>query len=600
MIFKYIWVKLNKKPDEAIFLFKNNVKNRETISFASNYPYEVYLDDNYYSDGGFRCPDREAYIDTIKDFKGEITIRMHWMNAKSSNIWNRCLFNDPFFAHDEKTKNWTCELDSVTMMAKPNSQLPRQNLLIPTGPYAPLMLESVVRNWNLIPLPILAPKFIPIQLKKFNEQILDKLTDNDTVKDLLLFATQQRPYPMKVVTYDLGYIALHRFEIENNSNSMIILAYSEVESFDKAWATKNRAKVHLADASTYNGISRLFGCRGCRYVHVISSLDNIDYKINVFRREYPFDWNEFELPREQAMIIDACKNNLIACTDGGIVDTCWRERAQWVGDARMSIMALDKLTKNKEIGQFVLGQISKSYRDGYVSGVTPTKNTKYFCKMPPYHLAFCLTVIESKCSDPFVTNLVKQSMEYWKENFVGADGLLTGLTGWNFIDWDFTNRSTCGWVDGEQGVGIQLPNAVCHAWFLEICDHLKIPHGISMPNFLATFYTGEGFSLLPNTPSNIHATAAILSSGLNITESMKESSYKYLNKMRPEFKKCMTPYFAYFVAKAYMLLNRDLGVKFIEEYYLDIVKKHGTIQEKCNDEASLAHGWSVGIAALLV
>ncbi|AYV81359.1 MAG: hypothetical protein Harvfovirus29_8 [Harvfovirus sp.] len=598
MTFTYIWPKLDKKPDEAIFLIRTQVKNPETISFASNYPYEIYLGDSFYGDGGFRCPDGEAYIDTIKDFKGEITIRLHWLNSKKSNIWYRSVFDDPFFAHDEKTKNWTCELDSVTMMAKPNSQLPRQNLLIPTGPYAPLMLESVERNWNLIPLPVLPPKFIPVPLKKINEQILDKLTDNDTMKDLLLFATKQRPYPMNVVTYDLGYIALHRFEIENNSNSLIILAYSEVESFDKAWSTTNRAKVHLADGSTYNGISSPFGTRGCRYVHIISTLDNTNYKINVFRREYPFDWNEIDLPSDQKLIIDACKNNLIACTDGGIVDTCWRERAQWVGDARMSIMALGKLTKNREIGQFVLSQIAKSYKDGYVSGVTPTKNTKYFCKMPPYHLAFCLTTIESKCTDPSVTNIVKQSMEHWKDNFI-TDGLLTGLTGWNFIDWDFTNKSVCGWVDGEQGKGIQAPNAVTHAWFMELCDLLKIPHGISMDKFVSTFYTGEGFSLLPNTPSNIHATAAVLSSGLKINETMKESSYKYLNKMRPEFKKCVSPYFAFFVCKAYMLLNRDLGVNLIKEYYLDMATKYGTIQEKCNDEASLAHGWSVGIAALL-
>jgi hypothetical protein len=39
---------------------------------------------------------------------------------------------------------------------------------------------------------------------------------------------------------------------------------------------------------------------------------------------------------------------------------------------------------------------------------------------------------------------------------------------------------------------------------------------------------------------------------------------------------------------------------FIETFYEPIVRTYGSIYEKTSGDASLAHGWSIGIAALLV
>jgi hypothetical protein len=40
-------------------------------------------------------------------------------------------------------------------------------------------------------------------------------------------------------------------------------------------------------------------------------------------------------------------------------------------------------------------------------------------------------------------------------------------------------------------------------------------------------------------------------------------------------------------------------LRFVREFYGPIVARHGTIYEKTTDTASLAHGWSVGVAALI-
>jgi hypothetical protein len=68
------------------------------------------------------------------------------------------------------------------------------------------------------------------------------------------------------------------------------------------------------------------------------------------RAQYPFKWIA-DLPDSSGCdaIVQACKRNLVACVDGGVVDTCWRERAQWTGDARMSGMAMRGLAMNPEV-----------------------------------------------------------------------------------------------------------------------------------------------------------------------------------------------------------------------------------------------------------
>lgn len=41
-------------------------------------------------------------------------------------------------------------------------------------------------------------------------------------------------------------------------------------------------------------------------------------------------------------------------------------------------------------------------------------------------------------------------------------------------------------------------------------------------------------------------------------------------------------------------------IAFVKDYYGPIAAKHGTLCEKRDDTSSLAHGWSVGVASLVV
>lgn len=619
MVFKFFWPEIPNKDqiEEAVLLFKFDEK--ENIVIASNYPYEVYQDYKLIGDGGHRCPPKEAYID---EWPGQVTIRLHWLNSKMSSVYYRCVFNDPFIAVKGDIV-MTCYMDaSLIFLNKINSHLPCQNLVVRDFQTMSEMTELPLNiyeynHWKLKPFPVKRSIYTPIELKWLSTNKLptqktgglDVLNDMKLVPDLLTFAYYQRNINLTCTTYDLGQIGLHRFQIEvsktDEKNTFGgILCYSETANFKKAWDTANRRKVHLSDGFlNINGNQLIpFGQRGCRYVHLLTpTKSQIQVCLKVWRRDYPYTFKKLkslESPLSN-QIRQACIKNLMAVTDGGLVDTCWRERTQWTGDVRMSVKAVMSLTDNPEIPEFVLHQIATSYQSklGMVSGCWPVQNTDFHLTMPTFHLAFCLTAIESNCQNPLVLKVIKHSMNVWRTKYL-IDGILTGIYGWNFVDWDFVHDG----LIAKAGI-LNGPNAVVHAWWFELCHLMEVDSGIDIQKFHDMFWTGSGFALLGHRDgadeNNIHATSAVLACP-HIFNNQKDIAlaYRYINSQieNKAIYECVTPYFAYFIAK---ILPSGQDINFIQKYYGQMIKTYGTIQEKVGDDSSLAHGWSIGIAEIL-
>jgi hypothetical protein len=97
-----------------------------------------------------------------------------------------------------------------------------------------------------------------------------------------------------------------------------------------------------------------------------------------------------------------------------------------------------------------------------------------------------------------------------------------------------------------------------------------------------------------------HATAVALNSF--VSSHHRQESLDYLEReiAADRLASRVTPYFAYFVALALRQISKDRALNFVEQFYEPIAKQYGSIYEKTSGDASLAHGWSVGIASLLV
>jgi hypothetical protein len=619
--------------------------------------------------------------------------------------------SSPSSSHEQQRakekRDWMCYEDlSVLYKAKPCGQLPRQTFLLLGSPYsyfnpplgsklAPRKLVDVTAtiikaNWRLVELPVKRSANVLVAQPRllYDGALLvdgngSGLFEPEEAEDLLSYvvfpttftaspptaenknsssskqkakAKQQKddtkkrtPTSLRCRSYDLGLIALHRFEIRTPAYA--ILCYSEVADFATAWATENRSKVHLADGVEAHDLGRLeeqrgeqkeiwaapFGHRGCRYLHVLTpSYHNGPVVFRAYRREYPFDWIEEKSDDDhqkdkreekdvEKAILAACRRNLIACVDGGLVDTCWRERAQWTGDARMAMLALQRLTRNPEVGALVLRQISQSYdpATGMVNGCWPAKKPNYAMPMPTYHLAFCLAAVENGLESE--CQVVRRSVQFWREHYVSAEtGLLQGMPGWYFVDWDGDDCQAIGRgadLDDQSfansGYRPEAGHAVCTAWWIELCDRLGIDSGVRPDAFVKAYWTGQAFSMFASNSKSSnaspHATAAVLSS---ITASSRffpllpagllagarawlAAFCGFDNEDGKEkwatLRRRVTAYFAYFVAKS---LGADAGRQFARRFYGPIASRYGTIYEKCDADASLAHGWSVAVATL--
>lgn len=212
------------KDEEIIMLFESSGKRELTI--ASNYPYELWCDESFIGMGGNRCTEEEFYTDTWKETLNysQITIRLHWMNYKLSNVWHRQLFKDFYFVDFQSDIEWNYYQDSSFKFGtKVSSQLPRQNTVLKSRTqevkkelilYQPKSIRAVIK-----PLPVQRLDFITIAPVKIGQITLPQQLKNGSKNfapdqaniDLVSYVLNERPMPMKCETYDLGKYIISLF-----------------------------------------------------------------------------------------------------------------------------------------------------------------------------------------------------------------------------------------------------------------------------------------------------------------------------------------------------------------------------------------------------
>lgn len=592
---------------ERILLFEST--GGRPLVLASNYPYELWLDGHFAGDGGHRCVPGEALADGWPEAAeaDSVQVRLQWLNPQGFPLCYRAVFPDAFFMEIPTGGAWSCALDvSIQWAARMSVYLPHQNIVYgppERGVELPLVPVAPARSWSILEPPIERCQYQRVAPKRVARRVLPAHGEGEflpeVAKDLAKYVHTNRPCALACDTYDLGQIALYRFEVDAGARSCVLF-YSEVADFEAAWSSRDRRRAALADA-VVAGVQygAPFGTRGCRYVHVLYPVDSANPpNVYSWRRVYPLRWKPVRVVAAFEPVVAACRANLIACVDGGIVDTCWRERVQWAGDARMAAMALRTLADNPEVVDLVLHQLATSYRAeiGMVDGAWPFQHSRPHFAMPTYHLAFCLAAVENDpalCRDPLIAQVVRESIEFWKRHYL-KDGLLQGMPGWYFTDWDPVDAGIAGQVDPA------VPHAVCNAWWSNLCEQLGEPAELNATRFDRLFWKGRGYRLTPlSSGLSVHATAVVVTSPLG--QRHRQDGLEYLEDQLASdalFEK-VTAYFAYFVGKALLLRDRSLGLTFLRRFYLPIARTYGSLFEKNSDNGSLAHGWSVAVASLL-
>jgi hypothetical protein len=134
-----------------------------------------------------------------------------------------------------------------------------------------------------------------------------------------------------------------------------------------------------------------------------------------------------------------------------------------------------------------------------------------------------------------------------------------------------------------------------------LCDRVAPAAAVYRATFDRAFWTGRAYSLTTDrSRDSPHATAAALNSSAGRHRLAEGLRYLEGEVRSGRIAERVTAYYAYFVARALAQDSRERALAFIQGFYGPIAETYGTIYEKTSGNASLAHGWSVAVAALCI
>ena len=562
---------------EDVIIFRGKID--DVLFCAANVEYEIYVDGEFFGVGGIRCPYKTVYVDKW-EVSGKIELRVHYLNPQTTKVWYRAIFPKSFIAFFGE-EEWETYTDSNFMFGeKISSQLPRQNFYVERNElktFSPERLDYIVGEWKFLMKPVenliverVAPKIL-VEQKNINSEILQNIYSK-------IFPDEFSGWNLE--SYDLGKNGLYKVCVDGEA----FLVYSEVEKFSEVWSNSSRNKVRMIDYIDGDRLNCHISVRGCRFLHVIFRKK---YEMKICRLFYPLSF----IPTDDKLLV-AAQRTLEANVDGGVVDTSWRERTQWTGDLRMSAKAIRKLTTNGNVVvKFALKQISTSmnFNSGMVQGAWPCVSKDQFSlEMPTYHLLFCLTILESNVEELYPKIL--QSIEIWKKKYLRG-GLIVGVPGWYFIDWDPICSNT-----SARDQDISVANCAVNCWWQQICNEISekfspVTSGLDITLFHKTFRASRGYKLwATDKKESIHATAICIESNF---PGVDKSFIKLLKS--DEVLEHVSPFCAYFVAGALNRISTVECKKFIKKYYSDTFS---TFPERLHS-GSLCHTCGLGIIEFL-
>ncbi len=442
-----------------------------------------------------------------------------------------------------------------------------------------------------------------------------------------------------VFVWDLGVIGSHRLLV-TTFDKPCILVWSEVSDPEAIQRSANRSKTGSAMYIGADCACRAFGLHGCRYVMIVQDAHKgmagpeRPPVVAAWRCEYPVHWkvplaHAGRVPGAQAVLC-AARRNLLATIDfdGTVMDTCWRERTGWTGDMYMAMLALLSLTTNKELLTLAVENIMGTYDKsvGMVQAIAPVPaHIRLF--IPLYHLLFCLMVgtCPKDALPEGAMDMVAHSMRVWRSKYVDEALGLVRVAGehvWNFVDW---SKGVAAWDSKARGdLDPMAVNSVVNAFYCRVNKmhggFLGGDTGVRPEAFQAAFHCSEfpgAYGIVPgdHACASVHGTASAILGGVCLDRAESGEALKVMStqhwgsgcKIRVSSPDHAGPtaFFAGFVCAALFecrdtMVGSTAAAEYAVQFYGDFAKTLGSLPEKKDMHASLAHSWSVGAVPFLL
>lgn len=147
----------NDNEKEIIYLLTTT--GRTYLSLASNFSYELWINNKFIGTGGHRCTDTEIYIDNWNDLNTDaiITIKYQWFNYNKCCIWYRRIFPDAIFVDLNSITEWNLTVDPyITFADKICPHLSHQIIIAKS--------DTANQIFNLVKLDSCPYKLIPLSI----------------------------------------------------------------------------------------------------------------------------------------------------------------------------------------------------------------------------------------------------------------------------------------------------------------------------------------------------------------------------------------------------------------------------------------------------
>jgi len=186
--------------------------------------------------------------------------------------------------------------------------------------------------------------------------------------------------------------------------------------------------------------------RSFRYLRLRLKQCDTPLRINAIRAievNYPYENRGiYRGDKRMEKVFDICRTTLKLCSIESLMDTPFREQAQWLGDvAAVTVPGIYACFGDTELpGKFIRQAAMNSRPTGLIANISNVASSGWEHDIPDYSLwwVICLWNHYQYTGDaryihecyPEMQRVMRSHLER-----VGANGLLGPMIGWTFIDW---------------------------------------------------------------------------------------------------------------------------------------------------------------------
>ncbi|MDT8390458.1 MAG: family 78 glycoside hydrolase catalytic domain [Lentisphaeria bacterium] len=250
------------------------------------------------------------------------------------------------------------------------------------------------------------------------------------------------------VTLDFGRVltGYAEIEVEAPAGALVEIGYAERlvdERFNNAIECPFADRVIFADG---RNVFRPLIWRSFRYLRLRVKQCEASLKIRALRAvevTYPYEKRgAYHGDTRMEKVFDICRNTLKLCSIESLMDTPFREQAQWLGDvAAVTVPGIYACFGDTELpGKFLRQSAMNTRPSGLIANISNVADRGWQHDIPDYSLWWVIALwrhYQYTGDVRYIHECYPETQRIMRAHLerLGPDGLLKPMFGWVFIDW---------------------------------------------------------------------------------------------------------------------------------------------------------------------